>query len=423
MRRVVVTGIGVIAPTGINIEEFWSNSVKGKSGVSDYDNYPNLKLKSRVVGKITKFNYKDFGISDIDYQQTGRPTQFAIAATNEALKISHITSFTKDQQEKTGICISTAIADSPFCEKQFEKIIQFYDKSNLSEEEIDKSIYPHFFSKGSFSDITTKIASIYNIKGDVFTMSTGCVGGTDAIGYAFDSIRNGEIETMICGASEAPITGLTFASFDIIDAISKKNTHPKQASSPYDVTRDGFVLSEGAGIVILESLEHAKTRNAPIYAEILSYETCNNAIHMTSLPKDGKPLAKIMKRAIEAANIRPCDIDYINAHGSSTPQNDVFETNAYKEVFGEYAYKIPISSNKSIMGHPLGAASAIEFVRSCLSIKNSIIPPTINLNNPDPECDLDYVPNVYREKKIEHMILDASGFSGIHSCIVMKKYK
>jgi 3-oxoacyl-(acyl-carrier-protein) synthase len=421
MKRVVVTGFGVVTPSGIGISEFWKNSLSGKSGISSFQDFPEFKLNSRVVGRVKDFDYKKYNISNTEVKRMGRPVQFAIAAAQEALNLSKIDLIRIGNKEKMGVCISNAIADTPCSEQQFIKLYDYYqNKDKFTKEEVGQLIDKDFYSKCTFNCISTEISSRYHLNGHVFTMSTGCVSGIDAIGYAYECIKNEDMDLMICGATEAPITLLTLASFDVIGATSKKNYPPEKASSPFDATRDGFVLSEGAGIIILESLEHAQSRKAPILAEILSYETSNNAWHMTSLPEDGEPIVKIMNLAINNANIKPEDIEYINAHGSSTPQNDIFETSAYKKVFGNSAYNIPISANKSIIGHPLGAASAIEFVRSCLIFQHGKIPPTINLEHPDEKCDLDYVPNIFREKKINYMMTDASGFSGIHSVMIMK---
>lgn len=421
MRRVVVTGIGVIAPSGIGIKDFWENSLSGKSYISSFDDFPEYDLKSRVVGRVRGFEPNRYGITKSDLERMGRPTQLAIAAAQEAFSQAGIDPELHDK-ENMGVCISNAIADTPASEEQFLRLLKFYQKKDCcTKEELSQLIDRNFYSKCSFNCISSELAAKYHINGQVFTMSTGCVGGIDAIGFAFESIRSGDMDWMLCGASEAPITLLTLASFDVIGATSRKNIPPEKASSPFDATRDGFVLSEGAGLVILEELEHARARKANILGEILSYETNCNAWHMTSLPEDGEPIVRIMENALKNADVKPEQIEYINAHGSSTPQNDIFETAAYKKVFGKHAYEIPISANKSIMGHPLGAASAIEFVRSCLILQNGKIPPTINLEHPDEKCDLDYVPNVWREKNINYILSDASGFSGIHSVIVMKK--
>lgn len=422
MNRVVITGLGALAPTGLNLEEFWDHSVSGMSA-AEYDaDFPELDLKSRVVGKVPAFQEDPSGIPKEIKDRLGRPALLALAAALQAVEDADI-HFGQlpdcSNKERAGVCIATAIADSPFCEKQFQSLLPFFKNGGWEYHELWDHVDQTFFSKGSFDAVSAEIAKMFDLRGSVFTMSTGCAGGIDAAGYAFQSIRRGEMDVMICGASEAPITGLTMASFDRIEATTVRNAMPKEASAPFDADRDGFVLSEGAGIFLMENLEHARKRGGKIYAEILNYDTCCNASHMTALKQNGEPLAALIRRTLEGAGIRPDEVDYINAHGSSTKQNDVFETEAYKKALGACAGNIPISANKSLMGHPLGAASAIELVRSCLCMKYQMIPPTINLNTPDPACDLDYVPNKKRKKKIRCMISDANGFSGIHSCMVL----
>ncbi|MGC8867993.1 MAG: beta-ketoacyl-[acyl-carrier-protein] synthase family protein, partial [Elusimicrobiales bacterium] len=268
-----------------------------------------------------------------------------------------------------------------------------------------------------------EIAGIYGINGINCTISTGCTAGTDSIGFSFELIREGRQDLIITGATEAPVCPITFGAFDVIGAISKNNDQPHKASRPFDKRRDGFVISEGCGILILEELEHAIKRNAHIYAEIVGYGTSCNAYHMTDLPEDGLDMVFCIEEAIKDAGIKIEDIDYINTHGSSTPQNDVFETNAYKKVFGDLAYKIPISSIKSMIGHPLAAANAIESVLCALIFERGYIPPTINYEEPDPKCDLDYVPNQKRALRPKYILKTSSGFSGIHSSIIFKRFE
>jgi len=236
-------------------------------------------------------------------------------------------------------------------------------------------------------------------------------------------IQDGKLDVVISGASEAPLTPITFGAFDVINVLSVHNDEPAKASRPFDGKRNGFVISEGCGILILEELEHALRRRANIYAELVGYGTCNNAFHMTDLPPDGEAMAECIQLALEDADIAPDKIGYINAHGSSTQQNDIFETAAYKKVFQDYAYKVPISSLKSMFGHPLAAANAVEFVACGLIFKHNFIPPTINQEVPDPRCDLDYVPNIGREEKVDYILKTSSGFSGLHSSLILKRWE
>lgn len=418
MKRIVVTGLGVLASCGIGKDDFWKNSLSGKSYITSYDEFKNFKLNSRVKGSIDHFNYKNFNMTDEEANRMGRHTQLAMAAAMESIEDAKLSLDTIDK-EHVGVCVANAIADTPYSEQQFLKIHTHFNKEYSKS--LEDLIDPNLFAKAMFNCLSTEIAAKYGFKGHVFTMSTGCTSGIDAAGYSMEAIRNGEMNIMVCGASEAPLTCMTFASFDVIGATSKKNKFPEQASSPFDRTRDGFVLAEGCGILVFEEQEHALKRNAHIYAEVIGYATYNNAWHMTDLPEDGLALATTIKMALNDANVKPEEIDYINTHGSSTPQNDFFETQAFKKVFGERAYHIPISATKSITGHPLGAASAVELVQSCLVFENNKIPPTVNLNHPDPSCDLDYVPHHFREQKVNMLMRVASGFSGIHSVMILKR--
>jgi 3-oxoacyl-(acyl-carrier-protein) synthase len=281
---------------------------------------------------------------------------------------------------------------------------------------------PYLYDASMFNTPSAELAAKYHLNGICNTISTGCTAGTDSLGFCLETIQDGDADVMIAGASEAPLTPITFGAFDVVSVLSARNEEPEKASRPFDNKRDGFVLSEGCGILILEELNHALKRRARIYCEIIGYGTCNNAFHMTDLPADGLAMANCIKLAMKDAAIAPQDIDYINAHGSSTRMNDVFETNAYKIVLGDYAYKIPISSLKSMIGHPLAAANAIEMVVGSMIFEKNILPPTINQEVRDPQCDLNYIPNKAIEKKIDLFLKTSSGFSGIHSSLVFKRY-
>jgi 3-oxoacyl-(acyl-carrier-protein) synthase len=274
-----------------------------------------------------------------------------------------------------------------------------------------------------FNTPSSEIAAKYGLRGVCNTISTGCTAGTDSVGFSMETIMDGDADIMITGASEAPICPMTFACFDTVNVLSTLNDEPEKASRPFDAGRNGFVISEGAGILVVEELEHALKRGARIYAEVVGFGTTNNAFHMTDLPPEGDAKAKCIRLALEDAGIKPTDIDYINGHGSSTRQNDVFETNAYKMVFGDHAYNIAITSLKSMIGHPLAGANGVELVISSLTMERDIIPPTINQIERDPQCDLDYVPNKARQKKVKYLLKTSSGFSGIHSAMVLKRFE
>ncbi|MDD5237994.1 MAG: beta-ketoacyl-[acyl-carrier-protein] synthase family protein, partial [Candidatus Omnitrophica bacterium] len=267
-----------------------------------------------------------------------------------------------------------------------------------------------------------EISAKYGFKGVCNTLSTGCTAGTDSLGFGLETIQDGEHDIMVCGAAEAPITPITFGAFDVVSVLSARNDAPESASRPFDKKRDGFVLSEGAGILILEEMDHAMRRNAHIYAEVIGFGTSCNAFHMTDLPADGTAMATCIDLALKDARIKPNEVDYINAHGSSTRMNDIFETAAYKTIFGDYAYKLPASSMKSMIGHPLAAANAVELTVCSMIFEKNILPPTINQEEKDPLCDLDYIPNVARPKNVNIILKTSSGFSGIHSSLVLRRF-
>ncbi len=287
---------------------------------------------------------------------------------------------------------------------------------------IDPSkVRPDLYDAAMFNTPSIELSARYGLKGICNTLSTGCTAGTDSLGFALETIQDAEQDIMFAGAAEAPITPVTFGAFDVVNVLSSRNDKPEAASRPFDNKRDGFVLSEGAGILILEELNHALKRNARIYAEVTGFGTSCNAFHMTDLPSDGTAMANCIILALQDAGIKPQGIDYINAHGSSTRMNDIFETSAYKMVFGDYAYKLPASSLKSMIGHPLAAANAIELVVCSMIFQKNILPPTINQEENDPLCDLDYIPNVARPKKVNTILKTSSGFSGIHSSLILKR--
>jgi 3-oxoacyl-(acyl-carrier-protein) synthase len=422
-KRVAITGVGVLTPAGIGKEAFWKNSLKGKSYTTSYHDFPDFQLKSRVVAKIDDFDAQDFSLTGEEVLRLGRPTQLAIAGTLQALTDAGVDLAKQDQfnLERVGVCIGNAIADTPFSEQQYLAVRPLLESPDANQSELYPLVDEHLYFKAMFSCISTEIAGRFGIMGPVLTMATGCTSGIDAIGCGFEMIRDGEADLVISGATEAPLTLMTMASFDVVGATSKKNHPPHKASSPFDLTRSGFVLAEGCGICILEEWEHARRRHAHIYAEVLSFASNNNAVHMTNLDGDGTHLAQTIDMALKDAGLEPGMIGYINAHGSSTQQNDLYETNAYKKAFGGQAYRIPISSTKSIVGHPLGAASAVEMVHCCLALEKGIIPPTLNLDTPDPQCDLDYVPNRHREKQVDVLLTAANGFSGIHSVMILAR--
>lgn len=284
-------------------------------------------------------------------------------------------------------------------------------------------VRPDLYDAAMFNTPSSELSAKYGLHAVCNTISTGCTAGTDSVGFAMEAIADGEADVMICGASEAPITPITFGAFDTVNVLSVHNAEPSKASRPFDNKRNGFVISEGAGVLICESLEHALNRGARIYAEVVGFGTTCNAYHMTDLPPEGDAMADSITLAMDDAGIMAEDIDYISAHGSSTRQNDVFETSAYKMALGKQAYNIPISSVKSMIGHPLAGANGIELALSSLMFERNMLPPTINQEEADPLCDLNYIPNQAIAKKVDCILKTSSGFSGIHSAMVLKRYK
>ncbi len=416
-RRVVVTGVGVIAPNGIGKETFWINTLLGKSGIVEIEFAKVHRLKSTVGGRVSDFDPRVFGLRENQICRLDRYVQFALAATKMAI-IEAGLDLTNTEHNEIGVCIANAIGGTKHMEEEFLKLTE-NGKMPLNPTWAHKAL----FQASTFNVASAEIAYEYKFKGPCNTVPTGCAAGLDAIGLSLDLIRSGRAKVMITGASEAPLTPMVMAAFDAIGALSSKHNHtPSQASRPFDALRDGFVLGESCGILVLEEREHALRRKAPILAEIKGYGSTSNAYHMTSLPDNGADLARSIEIALQDAKIDPDEIDYINAHGSSTPQNDVNETAAYKKIFGKKANQLLISSLKSMCGHALAAANAIETIATICSIVDQKVHPTMNYSIPDPACDLNYVPNKAAPHAMKYALKNASGFSGIHSSIVLASH-
>ena len=411
-HKVVVTGMGTVNPLGKNVPEFWKNCVVGSSGVCNISTL----FKKPIPSHVSQIA----GIVQIPFECSGEKVQernllFAELAVQEALQDSGLLNV-QFARERCGVFIATAIAEIALMEWSF-------DHYNRGDSHIGfvplKS--PYFQGGFFFNHVARTIASKYGFQGGSVTIATGCTGGNDAIGYALHMIRSGRVDIAITGATEAPITPLVVAAFNKIGATSKRNDNPTKASRPFDSGRDGFVLAEGCGILVFESLAHAQKRGAHVYAEIKGMGSINNCYHMTDIPQSGESIAKACQLALKDAQIDPSEVDYINAHGSSTPQNDVAETKAFYQVFGERARDIPVTSIKSQLGHALSAANSLEVISAILSIQNNIIPPTINLDNQDPACPLKVVANKALESKVTTVLKTSSGFSGIHSSLILAK--
>ncbi len=415
-RRVVVTGVGIVSPNGIGKENCWKGMINGVSAIRRVTEFDVSMFNTKIAAQVRDFDPLKLGLTHDEAVRMDRYVQFAVVAANEAIADSKIY-FNKENTERVGVTLANAICGTKYMEEEFALV------TDSGKNPIDPSIVrPDLYDAAMFNTPSSEISARYGLKGVCNTISTGCTAGTDAVGFAYETILDGDVDVMITGAAEAPITPITFGAFDTVNVLSVHNDEPEKASRPFDNKRNGFVISEGAGVLVVEELEHALKRGAKIYCEIIGFGTTCNAFHMTDLPPDGAPKAKSIKLAMDDAGIKPEEIDYINAHGSSTRQNDVFETNAYKMAFGKVAYQIPMSSLKSMIGHPLAAANGVELAVCSLIFERNILPPTINYEVPDPECDLDYIPNKSREKKINVMLKTSSGFSGIHSAMVLKRY-
>lgn len=415
-RRVVVTGVGVISPNGVGKEAFWEGMASGKSGVRSVTDFDVSQFNSQMAAQVTDFDPFAFGLTREDVERMDRYVQFGVATAQTALDDAKLLLNGADRG-RMGVCLANAICGTRYMEEEFLRV------TNGGSDPIDpRKARPYLYDASMFNTPSSEIAARHRLRGICTTVSTGCTAGTDAVGFAYEAVQMGEADVMITGAAEAPLCPITFAAFDVINVLSTRNDEPEKASRPFDKERDGFVLGEGCGILVLEELGHALSRGAHIYCEITGFGTCCNAYHMTDLPADGEGMAVCIRLALKDAGLPPEEIDYINAHGSSTKQNDIFETNGYKQVFGKRAYDIPASSLKSMIGHPLAAANSIELVADALAFEHDVLPPTINQEVPDPLCDLDYVPNKAREKRVDHVLKTSSGFSGIHSSMILSRW-
>ncbi len=409
-KRVVVTGLGVVAPNGIGIDSFWDSLVHGRSGVRKITYFDASSHSSKIAGEVHGFDPLDY-MDAKSARRADKFCQFAVACTRMALDDAKLEISNKNA-ERIGISLGSALGGIPSAEEQHSIFIEKGLKR------VDPLLALKIYGGGATSQVSVE----FGIRGHSSTIGGACAAGVDDIGYAFYAIKNNLADAMIAGGAESPIVPLTLGSFCLIGALSKRNGDPTKASRPFDKERDGFVMGEGAGVLILENLEHALARGVAIYAEILGYGTTNDAYHMVQPLPGGEQAKRAIELALQEARIEPTEIDHINAHGSSTPLNDKIETKIIKDVFGEHAYNIPITANKSMTGHALGAGGAMELVATVLTIKNQFIPPTINYELPDPECDLDYVPNEGRKATVTTVVKNSFGFGGKNSSIIIKKY-
>jgi len=421
-RRVVITGLGVLAPNGCGKESFWQACIQGRSGVRPITHFDARDMETRIAGNVPNFSPKAFGLTPIESSLLGRSVQFGIAAANLALEDAGLSSaqLSDAERERVGVYMGVAMAGI----REGEQVwVQLTDGGTHPPRTPPEGINPTEVMLSYMPSAV--IATHHRLQGPCLTIATGCSAGGDAIGQAFWMIQEGRAERMLAGGTDSPLTQNGFGVFSVMHALSTHNEEPERASRPYESRRDGFVLSEGAAVLLLEDRELALARGAHIYAEIQTFVTNVNAYHMAALPKDGRPLRALLGEAMAASQLAPEQLGYINSHGSSTPSNDVVETIAYKGVFGEQAYHIPISSTKSLIGHTQGAASAIEVLVTALALDQQILPPTINLEIPDPDCDLDYIPNVARpvdpDQPLRFALTHSSGFGGVNAALVLAR--
>ncbi|HIE17251.1 MAG TPA: beta-ketoacyl-[acyl-carrier-protein] synthase II [Dehalococcoidia bacterium] len=411
-RRVVVTGVGVITPLGTGVEKSWTALCQGQSGISPITRFDATPLKCRIAGEVKDFHPLDF--MDKKLARRFDPfIQYAVAAARMAVEDACL-QVNIDNEDKVGVIMGTGVG----AWTSFESACPFVVQGSLGK------VPPFLILNATANSAAGIIAIEHRAKGPHHLVMEACASGTSAIGLGFRCIQRGEADAIIAGGAEAPITASLLASLDILGALtSKRNGEPEKASRPFDGGRDGFVPGEGSGVVVLEALETALRRGAKIYGEVLGYGNNCDAFHYTSPTPDGEGPAKCLELALRDAGIGPADVDYINAHGTSTIINDLAETRAIKKVFGEHAKRLAVSSNKSAIGHLWGAAGAVEAVFSLLTITHGIIPPTINQEFADPECDLDYVPNKSRQALVEIALSNSFGFGGVNGTLVFKKFQ
>ena len=409
-RRVVVTGIGCVSPLGIGVDETWKGIVEGRSGITRITKFDASNLPSQIAGEVKNFKPQDFMPEKL-VSRVDTFIQYAIASARMALEDAKLVEV--ELGERAGVIVGVGMGGVG----QVEHYTRILDERGY------KRVTPFFIPMIIPNMAAGQVAILFGAKGPNLAVCTACAAGNHAIGEAYRMIKNGLIDIAICGGTESLITPLTVAGFSVMKALSTRNDEPEKASRPFDAKRDGFVIAEGSGILVLEELTQAQKRGAKAYAELIGYGATCDAYHMTAPSPDGEGAETCMKLALEDANIAPNEVDYINAHGTSTPLNDVVETKAIKKVFGEHAYKLMVSSTKSMTGHLLGGAGGLEAVITVKALETGIVPPTINLEEPDPECDLDYVPNQARRANIKVAMSNAFGFGGTNACLVFKKWE
>jgi len=410
-RRVVVTGVGMVTPVGLDTEASWEGLIAGKSGIGPITQFDDKEVPTQIAGEVKGFDAAKY-IEPKEIKKMDRFIHLAIAASQMAMDDAKL-AISPENADRVGVIAGAGIGGLPAIERSY----------NAYREKGYRRITPFFIPMSIINELAGHISMRFGAKGPNISVVTACATGTHSIGDAFKWIQRGDADAMFAGGAESCICPLGVGGFNAMKALSTRNNEPERASRPFDTQRDGFVMGEGAGIIILEDLESARKRGARILAEVIGYGASGDAYHITSPAPNGEGAARCMNMAIKDARISPADIGYINAHGTSTKYGDELETMAIKTVFGDQAYKVPVSSTKSMIGHLLGAAGGVEAVISILALERGILPPTINLENPDPECDLDYIPNTARKKPVEIVMSNSFGFGGTNATIVFRKFR
>ncbi|WP_410667999.1 beta-ketoacyl-[acyl-carrier-protein] synthase family protein [Amycolatopsis sp. cmx-4-68] len=413
-RRVAITGMGVLAPGGTGVKEFWSLLAEGRTATRAITFFDPSPFRSRVAAEID-FDPEAAGLTSQEARRMDRAAQFAVVAAREAVADSAL-DFDDLDPARLGVTVGTAVGATTGLEAEYRVVSDDGRLHNVDH----RYAAPHLYNYLVPSSFAAEVAWDRGAEGPAAVVSTGCTSGVDSVGYATELIREGSADVMIAGATDAPISPITMACFDAIKATTPRNDDPEHASRPFDATRNGFVLGEGSAVFVLEDLDRARARGARVYAEIAGYASRCNAHHMTGLRPDGVEMAEAVTRALDEARIDPAEVDYVNAHGSGTKQNDRHETAAFKRSLGEHAYRTPVSSIKSMIGHSLGAIGSLEIAASVLAIQHDVVPPTANLHHRDPECDLDYVPLVARDWPTRTVLSVGSGFGGFQSAMVLR---
>ncbi|MET8693215.1 beta-ketoacyl-[acyl-carrier-protein] synthase family protein [Streptomyces bauhiniae] len=414
-RRVAVTGIGIVAPGGIGTPAFWDLLSNGRTATRGITFFDPSGLRSRIAAECD-FDPAAYGLDAEQVQRADRYIQFALVAGDEAVHDSGLDLAAEDPW-RIAVSVGTAVGGTTRLENDYVLVSHGGQRWDVDHTQARPELHRAF----SPSTVASSVAERFGARGPVQTVSTGCTSGLDAVGYAFHTVQEGRADICLAGASDSPISPITMACFDAIKATSPNNDDPAHASRPFDNNRDGFVMGEGGAVLVLEELEHARARGAHVYCELSGYATFGNAYHMTGLTPEGTEMARAIETAMDQARIDPTAIDYVNAHGSGTRQNDRHETAAVKRALGQHAYDTPMSSIKSMVGHSLGAIGAIEVVACVLALAKQAVPPTANYETPDPECDLDYVPREARERKLNGVLSVGSGFGGFQSAVILTR--